>query len=53
MAKTIKRSALNATIKSTCNNLRNNFDWSDEDCITFAANLIEVLDKYGWKIEEG
>ena len=27
--------------------------WSDEERMTFAANLMENLDKDGWKIMEG
>lgn len=53
MEKTIKTSALNAAIESACNILRNSLGWSDEECMTFAANLMENLDKDGWKIVEG
>lgn len=53
MEKTIKTSTLNAVIESACSTLRNSLGWSDEECTTFAANLMENLDKDGWKIVEG
>ena len=53
MEKTITTTVLNAAIEAACNNLRNNLGWSDEECVTFAANLMENLDKDGWKIVEG
>ena len=50
MEKTLTTTALNAIIEA---NLRNNLGWQDEECATFAANLMENLDKDGWKIVEG
>lgn len=53
MEKTIKMSTLNAAIESACNNLRMDFNWTDEQCLTFAANLMENLASDGWRIVEG
>ena len=52
MEKIIKLSTLNAAIESACDTLRNSLGWSDEECMTFAANLMENLAKDGWKIDE-
>lgn len=53
MEKTLTTTVLNAVIEAACNTLRNSLGWSDKECITFAANLMENLDKDGWKIVEG
>ena len=53
MEKTITTTVLNAAIEAACDNLRNNLGWSEDECATFAANLMENLDKNGWKIVEG
>ena len=53
MEKTLTTTVLNAVIEAACNTLRNSLGWSDEECITFAANLMENLDKDGWEIVEG
>lgn len=52
MEKTIKLSTLSAAIESACNNLRMDFNWTDEQCMTFVADLMENLAKDGWKIVE-
>lgn len=52
MEKKITMAMLNAEIEAACNNLRNNFGWSDDECLTFAADLMENLAKDGWKIVE-
>lgn len=53
MEKKITMAMLNATIEAACNNLRNNFGWTDSEYLTFAADLTENLAKDGWKIVEG
>lgn len=53
MEKTITATVLNAAIEAACDNLRNNLGWADDECATFAANLMENLNKDGWKIVEG
>ena len=53
MEKKIKMSTLNAAIEAACNNLRMNCGFTDEQCLTFAADLMENLAKDGWKIVEG
>lgn len=53
MEKKITMAMLNATIETACDTLRNNLGWTDEECMTFAANLMENLAKDGWKIVEG
>lgn len=52
MEKTIKMSTLNAAIEAACNNLRMNCSFTDEQCLTFAADLLENLAKDGWKVVE-
>jgi hypothetical protein len=52
MEKTITMSTLNAAIEAACNNLRNNLGWTDDECLEFAANLMENLVKDGWTIED-
>lgn len=52
MEKTVKLSTLSAAIESACNNLRMDFNWTDEQCMEFVENLIENLAKDGWKIDE-
>lgn len=49
MEKTIKMSTLNAAIEAACNNLRMNCGFTDEQCLTFAADLLENLVKDGWR----
>ena len=50
MEKKIKLSTLSAAIESTCNNLRMNFSFTDEQCMEFVANFMEKLARDGWKI---
>lgn len=52
MEKTIKMSTLNAAIEAACNNLYMNCGFTNEQCLTFAADLMENLAKDGWKIVE-
>ena len=52
MKKTITMAMLNKTIKVACDNLRKNCGFTDEMCLTFAADLMQNLAKDGWKIEE-
>lgn len=52
MEKTIKMSTLNAAIEAACNNLRMNCGFTDDMCLTFAADLMENLDRDGWTIED-
>ena len=53
MEKIIKMSTLNAAIEAACNTLSMNCGFTDEQCLTFAADLMENLAKDGWKIVEG
>lgn len=52
MEKTIDMKTLNAAIEAACDNLRNNLGWTDDECLTFAANLMENLARDGWKVIE-
>lgn len=53
MEKKITMAMLNETIEIACETLRKNCSWTDEQCLTFAADLMENLAKDGWKIVEG
>ena len=53
MEKKITMAMLNETIEVACDNLRRNCGFTDEQCLTFAADLMENLAKDGWKIVEG
>lgn len=53
MEKKITMVMLNETIEVACDNLRRNCGFTDEQCLTFAADLMENLAKDGWKIVEG
>ena len=53
MEKKITMAMLNETIEVACDNLRMNCGFTDEQCLTFAADLMENLAKDGWKIVEG
>ena len=52
MEKTITMAMLNKTIETACDNLRK-CGFTDEQCLTFAADLKERLVKGGWRIVEG
>lgn len=53
MEKKITMAMLNETIEVACDNLRKNCGFTDEQCLTFAADLMENLAKDGWRIVEG
>jgi hypothetical protein len=52
MEKVICLTTLNAAIEAACDNLRNNLGWTDDQCLEFAANLMENLARDGWKVKE-
>ena len=52
MEKPITMAMLNETIEVACDNLRKNCGFTDEQCLTFAADLMENLAKDGWTIED-
>lgn len=52
MEKTITMSTLNAAIEAACSTLRMNCGFTEEQCLTFAADLMEKLARDGWKIED-
>lgn len=52
MKKKITMAMLNETIEVACDNLRKNCGFTDEQCLTFAADLMENLAKDGWTIED-
>ena len=52
MEKIITMAKLNETIEIACETLRKNCGFTDEMCLTFAADLMENLAKDGWRIVE-
>lgn len=50
MEKTITMTTLNETIEVACDSLRKYCGFTDEQCLTFAADLMENLAKDGWRI---
>lgn len=52
MEKMITMTALSDAIDAACDNFRTNLGWNDDMCMEFAANLMEALDRDGWKVVE-
>lgn len=51
--KTITAEQLNGSIEKACEVGRVMFGWDDAKCMEFSANMMERLDREGWKIVEG
>ena len=52
MEKTITMAKLNETIEIACETLHKDHGFTDEQCLTFSADLMENLAKDGWRIVE-
>lgn len=52
MEKTITMTELSEAIEVACETLRKDHGFTDEQCLTFSANLMENLAKDGWRIVE-
>lgn len=53
MEKIITMKDLNRDIEQCCILGREQYNWTDEQCLRFAAVLMENLVKEGWRIVEG
>ena len=50
--KTMTMKELDLTITLACETLRKECEWTDDECMRFAANFMENLVKDGWKVVE-
>lgn len=53
MEKTVTMKDLNWGIEQCCNLGRTQYNWTDDMCLQFAADLMERLARDGWRIVEG